>query len=268
MRDLLAIDSLCVDFSRGSKTPFGSRRTFRALDNVSLTLGEGECLGLVGESGSGKSTLGACILGLATPSRGRIHFDGREIAGLPRDRNPEIAKAIQIVFQDPSGSLDPHMPIWQSVAESLEIHSAMHRAERRDAATALLDSVGIDSAMIDRFPHALSGGQRQRVAIARTLATQPRLIVLDEPTSALDMTVQAQVLDLLLDIQERTRVSYLLITHDMAVAGHMCHRIAVLRAGRIEEIGDARRIVSEPETEYARALVNATPRLAVDGVSL
>ena len=261
MRELLNVIGLGVDFSLGSQTLFGGRRKLVALDELSLTVGEGECVGVVGESGSGKSTLGACILGLVDPTRGAIRFDGRDVTRLRRDRNPDVAKAIQIVFQDPSGSLDPRLPVWQSVAESFEIHASLRRSERRDAAAALMRSVGLGEDMLDRFPHALSGGQRQRVAIARALATKPRLIVLDEPTSALDMTVQAQVLDLLLDIQERTRVSYLLITHDMAVAGHLCHRIAVMRSGRIEESGDARKIVTEPETPYARALVNATPRL-------
>jgi len=242
---ILEVDDLHVDFVLRRDVLGRPVRTLQALKGVSLNVGVGECVGVVGESGSGKSTLGACIVGLQKPDRGAVRLGG----------------AAQIVFQDPNESLDPRQPLWKTVAEGLEIGGMTSVAARRAAAAEGLAAVGLTTEMMDRRPHALSGGQRQRVAIARALAVSAPLIVLDEPTSALDTSVQAQVLDLLLDIQERTGVAYLLITHDMAVAAHMCHRLVVMKAGEVVESGETDALLANPQTDYVRALIAATPRL-------
>jgi ABC-type glutathione transport system ATPase component len=242
---LLAVEGLRVAFVLG-RDPLGRpRRTLQALKGVSLSVAAGECVGVIGESGSGKSTLGACIVGLQRPDAGEIRLNA----------------PAQIVFQDPNESLDPHLPLWETVAEGLEIGGLRSRQARRAAAAEGLAAVGLAADLMDRRPHALSGGQRQRVAIARALATGARLIVLDEPTSALDTSVQEQVLDLLLGIQQRTGVAYLLITHDMAVAAHMCHRLVVMKAGAVIETGETEALLANPQTDYARSLIAATPRL-------
>jgi len=260
--NLLEIEDVSVRFVR-KRDVLGRPRAFvDAVENVSLSLVRGECLGIVGESGSGKSTLAATVAGLVAPTNGRVRYRGRQLRS--GRRSPEEARKIQIVFQDPAGSLDPRMHIWESVSEGLLICRLAKRAARRERAAQLLETVGLGAEFLDRFPHALSGGQRQRVAIARALALEPELILLDEPTSALDMTVQAQVLNLLLDVQTRSGIALLLITHDMAVANFLCHRIAVMRGGRIIELGPASQIMSAPRSEYARALVAATPRVNTD----
>jgi peptide/nickel transport system ATP-binding protein len=242
---LLEVEDLHVDFVLRRNLLGQPSRLHRALQGVSLAVHAGECVGVVGESGSGKSTLAACIVGLQTPDRGAIRLRGKA----------------QIVFQDPNESLDPRLPLWETVAEGLEIGGLRSRAARRAAAAAGLAAVGLAADMLDRRPHALSGGQRQRVAIARALATGAPLIVLDEPTSALDTSVQAQVLDLLLDIQQRTGVALVLITHDMAVAAHMCHRLVVMKAGAVVEAGETQALLANPTTDYVRGLIAATPRL-------
>jgi ABC-type glutathione transport system ATPase component len=223
----------------------------RAVRNASLEIHRGECVGLVGESGSGKSTLGFCLAGLVAPTAGEIRY-----AGTNRSIQP-----VQIVFQDSGGALDPRMRVWESVAEGLDIQTKLPRPAQRERAIELLRTVGLGEDLSRRYPHALSGGQRQRVGIARALATEPEIIVLDEPTSALDMVVQARVLDLLLELQERSGVAFLLITHDIAVAAHLCHRIAVMKSGEIVEQGATEALLARPETEYARTLISSTPTL-------
>jgi ABC-type glutathione transport system ATPase component len=259
---LLEVENLSVQFVRKRNWLGRPRSVVNAIEDVSLNVAPGECLGIVGESGSGKSTLAAAIAGLIAPRSGTMRFRG---GALRAGRRPLAdARRIQIVFQDPGGSLDPHMRIWQSVSEGLLIHREADRATRRRRAAELLETVGLDGTYLDRHPHALSGGQRQRVAIARALSLNPELILLDEPTSALDMTVQAQVLNLLLDVQAKFGVAFVLITHDMSVANFLCHRIAVMRNGRIVEQGSANQIMSAPQTDYARNLVAATPRVDAD----
>ena len=226
----------------------------RALDGVDLEIRAGETLGLVGESGSGKSTLGFALLRLQ-PCTGGIAFEG---SALP-ERLPRALRArMQIVFQDPFGSLSPRMTVGDIVAEGLAVHArGLSAADRRARVHAALDEVGIDTDSIDRFPHEFSGGQRQRIAIARALVLSPRLLVLDEPTSALDRTVQAQIVDLLRDLQARRGLAYLFISHDLSVVRALAHRIMVLRAGKVVEQGDAASLFAAPREPYTRALIAA-----------
>jgi peptide/nickel transport system ATP-binding protein len=259
---LLEVQNLSVRFVRKRNWLGRPQAVVNAIEDVSVSVAAGECLGIVGESGSGKSTLAAVVAGLVAPHSGTIRFHERPL--MAGRRVPADARRIQIVFQDPGGSLDPRMRIWESVSEGLLIHRKADRVTRRKRAGELLETVGLDGKYLDRYPHALSGGQRQRVAIARALSLEPELILLDEPTSALDMTVQAQVLNLLLDVQAKLGVAFVLITHDMAVANFLCHRIAVMRNGRIVEQGSANQIMSAPQTDYARNLVVATPRVDAD----
>ena len=254
---LLEVENLSVQFVRKRNWLGRPRSVVNAIEDVSLTVAPGECLGIVGESGSGKSTLAAAIAELIAPRSGTMRFHARALAA---GRRPLAeARRIQIVFQDPGGSLDPHMRIWQSVSEGLLIHREADGAARRRRAAELLHTVGLDGNYLDRYPHALSGGQRQRVAIARALSLSPELILLDEPTSALDMTVQAQVLNLLLDVQAKFGVAFVLITHDMSVANFLCHRIAVMRNGRIVEQGSASQIMSAPQSDMPETLWRPRP---------
>jgi oligopeptide/dipeptide ABC transporter ATP-binding protein len=229
----------------------------RAVDGVDFAIRPGETLGLVGESGCGKSTLSRTIVGLMPATGGSVHFDGSDITRADRNRRIALAPALQMVFQDPYGSLNPRRTVQRLVEEPLLVHRRGGRAERRAAALALLDRVGLPSYVAGRYPHELSGGQRQRVGIARALALGPRLIVCDEPVSALDVSVQAQVLNLLLDLQAEKRLSYLFISHDLSVIRYVAHRIAVMYLGRIVEIGRARDVWRRRAHPYTRALIGA-----------
>jgi len=234
----------------------------KAVDGVSVTIREGETVGLVGESGSGKTTLGLALLRLEH-SEGTIRFEGAPIQGLDRKRLRPLRRRMQIVFQDPYGSLSPRMTVGEIVGEGLAVHEPqLSRAERGRAVAAALEEVGLDPAMAERYPHEFSGGQRQRIAIARALVLKPRLVVLDEPTSALDVSVQAQVVELLRALQERHRLAYLFISHDLRVVRAMAHRILVLKDGRVVEEGEAERIVAAPREPYTRALMAAAFDLA------
>ncbi|MDX2238704.1 MAG: ATP-binding cassette domain-containing protein [Hyphomonadaceae bacterium] len=238
-------------------------RTKPALDDVSLHVGVGECVGVVGESGSGKSSLAAVALGLETAQSGDVFLHGKKLSPHVRRRTPAQLNALQIVFQDPAASLDPTWPVWRSVTEGLALRGAARPAGLRATAEALLAEMAMSGAFLDRKPHELSGGQRQRVALARALAVKPDVLVLDEPTSALDVSVQAQVLDLLLDVQERRGLSLVMISHDLDVVRHLCTRIAVMRDGRVVEAGSADEIFSDPKQDYTRALVGAAARLSI-----
>jgi peptide/nickel transport system ATP-binding protein len=260
MTRLLEVADLSTDFVL-ERDFFGRpQKHLHAVRNVSLDVAPNECVGIVGESGSGKSTLGMAILGLAPCSKGEIRYRGETLPAVGR-RSAATAKAIQMVFQDPNWSLDPRFRIWETIVESWIIRRIGNRKTRRDRAAELATDVGLSTEMIDRWPHQLSGGQRQRVAIARALALGPELIVLDEPTSSLDMTVQAQVLNLLLDLQQRQHISYVFISHDIGVVRHMCHRVAVMKGGEIVEVGDTAAVLSQPATEYTQRLVAAVPRV-------
>ena len=234
----------------------------KAVDGVSLTLRAGATLGVVGESGSGKTTLGLALLRL-TASQGQICFAGQNITGLSSRRLRPLRREMQIVFQDPFSSLSPRLSVGQIVEEGLRVHHlAASAPERRRLIETALDEVGLDPQAADRYPHEFSGGQRQRIAIARALVLQPRLVVLDEPTSALDMSVQAQIVDLLRELQQRRGLAYLFISHDLRVVRALAHDILVMKDGRIVETGPTERIMTRPEHAYTRSLMAAAFDLA------
>ncbi|MPQ96586.1 ATP-binding cassette domain-containing protein [Modestobacter sp. I12A-02628] len=255
---LLDIDDLVVEYP-------GRRRgaPVRVLHGVSLDVRRGETVGLVGESGSGKTTLGRAVLGLAPVAGGSIRYGGRDIAHLSRTERRSLATEIQVVFQDPYSSLNPAMTIEQVLTEPLTARraggAALSRADAGRRVRDLLDQVHLPAGAGDRLPREFSGGQRQRIAIARALALEPRLIVCDEPVSALDLSTQARVLALFREIQERTGVAYLFVSHDLAVVRHLSHRVAVLYRGEIVEWGDGDQVTSRPEHPYTQRLLLAAP---------
>ncbi len=239
----------------------------KAVTDVDLSLRRGETVGVVGESGSGKTTLALAILKLAQ-FEGRVVVLGRETGRLGRREIRALRRSMQIVFQDPYGSLSPRMSIAEIVAEGLGVHRIEGSERPREAVAAALAEVGLDPAMMDRYPHEFSGGQRQRIAIARAMVLKPALLVLDEPTSALDMTVQTQIVDLLRELQRRHRLGYLFISHDLKVVRALAHRLIVMRGGEVVEAGPAEEVFASPKTEYARALMAAAFELtALEGVS-
>ena len=251
---LLSIQDVHVRYPvKGFRTP-----DFHALKGVSLEIGRGETVGLVGESGSGKTTLGRAVLGLAPVTEGSIRFNGREISRLGRRERRALASDVQVVFQDPYTSLNPSMTIEQILMEPLTVRDVPAKEARRRIRE-LLDQVRLPSGSGDRLPREFSGGQRQRVAIARALALDPTLIVCDEPVSALDLSTQARVLELFQEIQERTGVAYLFISHDLAVVRHLSHRVAVMYHGEIVEWGDAEQVTTRPEHPYTQRLFLAAP---------
>jgi peptide/nickel transport system ATP-binding protein len=231
---------------------------FQALRDVSLDVHGGETVGLVGESGSGKTTVGRAVLGLAPVTGGSVTFDGQDISHLSRRQRRGLAADLQVVFQDPYSSLNPSMTIEQILAEPLTVRGVSGR-EARAKVRSLLEQVHLPSDAADRLPKEFSGGQRQRIAIARALALDPRLIVCDEPVSALDLSTQAKVLDLFIEIQERTGVAYLFISHDLSVVRHISHRVAVLYRGEIVEMGDGDQVTARPEHPYTQRLFMASP---------
>jgi oligopeptide transport system ATP-binding protein len=231
----------------------------KAVDGVTFDIAEGETLGLVGESGSGKSTTGYCILQLLKPTSGSIRFMGKELTELGREDLRRMRREMQIVFQDPYASLDPRMTVGGIVAEPLEVHGIGTRSSRRETVRKLLDIVGFNPNFTNRYPHEFSGGQRQRIGIARALALNPKLIVCDEPVSALDVSIQAQILNLLKDLQRDFGLTYLFISHDLAVVRTMSDRIAVMNQGKLVEVGSADQIYRNPKDEYTKALFTAVP---------
>ncbi|MGE0004005.1 MAG: ABC transporter ATP-binding protein [Parvibaculaceae bacterium] len=231
----------------------------RAVDGVSLALGRGETLGIVGESGCGKSTLARLILRLIEPTSGRVSFDGADVMAQSPAQLRRLRRDMQIVFQDPYASLDPRMTIGQIIAEPLDIHGIGSRAERRRKVEDLLVTVGLDRGALRRYPHEFSGGQRQRIGIARAIALEPRLLILDEPVSALDVSIQSQILNLLVDLRSRLDLSYIFISHDLSVIEHVSDRVLVMYLGRIVEEGTARQVLRQPRHPYTEALVSAVP---------
>jgi oligopeptide/dipeptide ABC transporter ATP-binding protein len=252
MSELIALDGISVHFDLGGGGfPGGARRLLRAADNVSFAVAEGETLALVGESGSGKSTLGNVVAG-------NLRFRGK---ALDSATWRQARRAIQIVFQDPFGALDPRMPVSAIIAEPLRILGIGTPRERSARAAELIGLVGLPRDALNRYPHEFSGGQRQRIAIARALAPNPALIVADEPLSALDVSIQSQVLNLMKELQERLGLSYLFISHDLAVVNHLVDRVAVLYLGRLVEIAPRAELFATPSHPYTRALLEAVPRI-------
>src|SRR4051794_25978824 len=230
-----------------------------AVREVDLEVRRGEALGIVGESGCGKSTLGRLLLGLLPPSRGRAVFDGQDLAALKAPARRALRRRMQMVFQDPYGSLDPRRRVGDQIADGLFIHDLVKVGAAREKVTALLRQVGLEPAHATRFPHEFSGGQRQRIAIARALAPQPEFVVADEPVSALDVSVQAQVINLLAELRQQLGLTLLFISHDLHVVRHLCDRVAVMYLGRIVEEGATEAIFRGPAHPYTRALIAATP---------
>ncbi|MGW7566742.1 ATP-binding cassette domain-containing protein [Streptomyces tendae] len=250
----------------GLRKEFGGRRPNLAVDDVSLDVHEGETLALVGESGCGKTTLTRLLLALLEPTAGSVRFDGRDLAALTASELRGVRRRMQVVLQDPYSSMNPRMRITDIVAEPLVTHDPEARGRRararnRERVGELLEAVGLDAGIQDRYPHEFSGGQRQRISIARALALHPRLLVLDEPTSALDVSVQATVLDLLADLQQRLGLTYVFVSHNLAVVAQVADRVAVMSRGRLVEVGEAASVLRTPRHPYTRQLLDAVPVL-------
>lgn len=258
-RALVEVRDLAKYYPLGSRFGSGRKRVVRALDGVDLTITEGETLGLVGESGCGKSTLARQILKLEAPTRGRILFDGRDLGRVVGAELKALRREMQVVFQDPYSSLNPRQTVGQIVGEPLAIHHLLSWKERRDEVDRILGEVGLRPEAKLRFPHEFSGGQRQRIGIARALILKPRLVIADEPISALDVSIQAQVLNLLKELQKRRGLTYLFIAHDLSVVRYLSDRIAVMYLGKLMEVKRGRNFVRPPVHPYTEALLSAAP---------
>lgn len=256
---LLTIDNVTKTFR--SKGFFGQVKEVRALDGVSLSVEKGESIGIVGESGCGKSTLANLIVRLEEPTSGRILLDGTDISHMKEDGLRPLRRRIQIVFQDPYSSLSPRMTIGDIVAEPMRVLGGHSAGEIEARARELLHMVGLSPGAMRRYPHEFSGGQRQRISIARALMTAPEILILDEPTSALDVSVQAQVLNLLTDLRQELHLTYLFISHNLAVVKYISDKTVVMRKGRIVETGPSERILSAPSEAYTRELIEAVPMI-------
>jgi oligopeptide/dipeptide ABC transporter ATP-binding protein len=258
---LLDIQDLSTQFRTGHALRDRNRTVLRAVDGVSLEIAAGETVGLVGESGCGKSTLARTILRLERPSSGRIFFEGRDLLDLRGRRLRKARRQIQVVFQNPRAALDPRMTAAEIVGEGLVVQGGLSKAQRRREVEELLKAVGLRLEHTDRYPHQFSGGQQQRLGIARALALRPKLVIADEPVSALDVSVQAQVLNLLSDLQERYGLTYLFISHDLSVVRHISNRVGVMYLGRIVELAPTEELYRDPRMPYTQALLSAIPPL-------
>ncbi len=254
----LEVKDLVKEFSR-KRGILSSPTVVRAVDHVSFSIEEGETFGLVGESGSGKTTTGRCILRLIEPTSGEVRFRDEDVLSFSRARLRQARRDMQIVFQDPFSSLNPRMRVGSIVEEPLIIHRIGDRQQRKARVAELFELVGLDPSQLTRYPHQFSGGQRQRIGLARALALNPSLIIADEPVSALDVSVQAQVINLLMDLQAQLKLTYLFIAHDLRLVRHICSRVAVMYLGKIVEIGATEAIFAAPAHPYTRALLSAIP---------
>jgi ABC-type microcin C transport system duplicated ATPase subunit YejF len=257
---LLQADHVSRHYRLPRETLFGAPSIVRALNDVSFTLRTGRSLGVVGESGSGKSTLARLVMALERPDTGDVRFAGQDLAALDAAALRRARAGFQMVFQDPYGSLDPRRTVGQTVSEPLAVLHGTAKPEQRERAAEVLAAVGLRSSDLDKYPHEFSGGQRQRIAIARALITRPKLIVADEPVSALDVSVQAQVLNLMQDLQDRWGVTYLFISHDLAVVDLVCDDVLVLQHGVVVERGATREVFNHPQHDYTRTLLAAAPQ--------
>ena len=258
---LLQARNLKKYFSAKSSNYSRSSQTVRALDGVSFTLREGETLGLVGESGCGKSTAARTVLRLTEPTAGEVYFRGQNLFELSHNDLRSLRKEMQIIFQDPYASLNPRKRVRDILEEPFDIHRSVNGKERNERVAWLMERVGLSADQGEKYPHEFSGGQLQRVGIARAIALHPRLVVADEPVSALDVSIRAQVINLLLDLKESMAISYLFISHDMAVVRHFCDRIAVMYLGKIVELANSTQLYSTPQHPYTEALLQAIPRM-------
>jgi peptide/nickel transport system ATP-binding protein len=256
---LLEIRDLHVHFPLARQSLLGRKRTLRAVQGVNLTLNEGECLSIVGESGCGKSTTALTVMGLQEPTAGEILFQGKPLTGPCAPGRKERARIAQMVFQDPYASLNPRQTIGRMLSAQLALHGIARGSETRDRVADMLKRVGLTPDHADRYPHEFSGGQRQRIGIARALMLDPKILVLDEPVSALDVSIQAQIINLLMDLQETLGLSYIMISHDLSVVEHVSDRVAVMYFGRVVEEGDWRSIFSRPTHPYTRRLIGSVP---------
>jgi len=255
---LVEVRNLTKHFTRGGGL-LRQKSVVRAVDEVSFSIDERETFGLVGESGSGKSTTGRCMLRLIEPTSGEVLFRGENVLAFDRSRLRAARRDMQMVFQDPYSSLNPRMRAGHIVEEPLIIHRIGSKTERREKVAELFRLVGLDPAHLERYPHEFSGGQRQRIGLARALALNPSFVIADEPVSALDVSIQAQVVNLLMDLQERLGLTYLFIAHDLRLVRHICTRLAVMYLGRIVEMGDTPQIFANPQHPYTKALLSAIP---------
>lgn len=262
---LLEVRDLHVQFpvqgggSLAGLLPGGTPKCIRAVDGISFDIGEGETLGLVGESGCGKSTTARAIIGLVKPTSGSIRLTGHEIAGLSHRQLRSYRRDLQMVFQDPFASLNPRMTVGSIIGEPLVIHGLARGKDRQLEVLRLMELVGLNPRFLNRYPHEFSGGQRQRIGIARALAVQPKLILCDEPVSALDVSIQAQIINLLMDLQQRLGLSYLFIAHDLSVVRHIATRVGVMYLGRLVELSSAEELYESPSHPYTEALMSAVP---------
>ena len=256
---ILSVEDLAVHFPVGGGLLGRGRRLLRAVDGVDLELKRGECLGLVGESGSGKSTVALSILGLLTPTRGRIVLDGQVVTSRPSGDRKALARIVQMVFQDPYASLNPRQTVRRTLEDPLRVHGVTTRSEIEGRVATMLKHVGLRPEQADRYPHEFSGGQRQRIGIARALILNPKIVICDEPVSALDVSIRAQIINLLLELKDTLGLSYIMISHDLGVVEHMSDRVAVMYLGRIVENGDWREIFERPAHPYTQALISAIP---------
>ncbi len=256
---LLSVKNLHKTFKVSANRPGAPKLRLKAVDGISFEIEAGETLGLVGESGCGKSTAGKLLLRLIEPDDGIIRFADKSVTGMPKRQLTALRRDMQMIFQDPFSSLNPRMRVGEIIGEPLVVHDMVKGRDTRAQVLALMEKVGLSAEHYDRYPHEFSGGQRQRIGIARTLAVQPLLIVADEPVSALDLSIQAQIVNLLKDLQEEFGLTYLFISHDLGVIEHVCDRVAVMYLGRIVEIASAEDLYGQPRHPYTEALLNAVP---------